>query len=248
MISRDTIIALAAKLQTSETNIAREYCQHLFLRALYQQKNSVKLCFKGGTAIRLVYKSPRFSEDLDFEHGEKTPYDFTKRDITMIENVLTDTVIAVGRTNVAVDIKEAAPTSGGYLMNVAFRLHGRPINIRTEFSLRGSKKTRGDLVIITSEFFPNYSVVALPRDLIISGKLTALLTRGKPRDFFDLYYILRANLLPVSQRTALHQALTLIPHDSAFFTKELTEFLPSGFHALLKDFPRLLRQEIERLL
>ncbi len=33
-----------------------------------------------------------------------------------------------------------------------------------------------------------------------------------------------------------------------FFTKELTEFLPSSFHGLLKDFPRLLRQEIKRFL
>ncbi|MEK7543657.1 MAG: nucleotidyl transferase AbiEii/AbiGii toxin family protein [Patescibacteria group bacterium] len=245
MISHDTIIALATKLQTSETNVAREYCQHLFLRALYQQKNSASLCFKGGTAIRLVYKSPRFSEDLDFEHVEKTPYDFTKHDIATIEDVLTDTVIAIGRTNIAVDVKGAAPTSGGYLANIVFRLHGRPIDIRTEFSLRSSKKTRGDLVIITSEFFPNYSLIALPRDLIMSGKLTALLSRKKPRDFFDLYYMLRANLLPVSQRTVLPRALALIPHDPAFFTKELTEFLPSGFHALLKDFPRLLRQEVK---
>ena len=66
MLSENSIKELAVKFQTSELNIAREYFQNLFLNSLYTQKNSEKLGFKGGTALRIVFNSPRFSEDLDF--------------------------------------------------------------------------------------------------------------------------------------------------------------------------------------
>ncbi len=246
MISRDTIIDLARKLQTSEINVTREYCQHMFLRAWYQQKQAGVLWFKGGTALRLAYKSPRFSEDLDFEHGKKTLHDFNRSDVKLIEDVLTETVGNIQNANVAVDIEEAKSTSGGYIAKIAFSLHEKRIDVLTEFSLRGSKKTSGEPIIITSDFFPNYSIVAVPRQQLVEGKLNALFTRKKPRDFFDLYYILRAGLLPLSQRNTLRRALPLIPQDPRFFTKELTEFLPAGFHLLLKNFPRLLKQEMSR--
>lgn len=45
----------------------RDYIQHLFLYLLYSasRREDVGLHFKGGTALRIVYHSPRFSEDLD---------------------------------------------------------------------------------------------------------------------------------------------------------------------------------------
>ena len=47
-------------------NALREYFQHLFLQELYQLAGSEQMLFKGGTALRIIYGSPRFSEDLDF--------------------------------------------------------------------------------------------------------------------------------------------------------------------------------------
>ena len=47
-------------------NIVREYFQHIFLGELYKLPDAEKLLFKGGTALRIIYGSPRFSEDLDF--------------------------------------------------------------------------------------------------------------------------------------------------------------------------------------
>jgi predicted nucleotidyltransferase component of viral defense system len=43
-----------------------ELLQLLLLDALYAQKNSEKIIFQGGTALRWVYNGQRFSEDLDF--------------------------------------------------------------------------------------------------------------------------------------------------------------------------------------
>ena len=56
----------AVKNQMQPQYIYREYCQNIFLSFLYQQKKSKQLLFKGGTALRIVYNSPRYSEDLDF--------------------------------------------------------------------------------------------------------------------------------------------------------------------------------------
>src|SRR3989338_3631770 len=67
MITQDAIKKLATQYRTSEfPNIVREYFQHLFLSQLYRLENSDNILFKGGTALRIIYGSPRFSEDLDF--------------------------------------------------------------------------------------------------------------------------------------------------------------------------------------
>lgn len=67
MITQDTIKKLATAHQTSEfPNIIREYFQHLFLSLLYRVEGAENILFKGGTALKIIYKSPRFSEDLDF--------------------------------------------------------------------------------------------------------------------------------------------------------------------------------------
>jgi predicted nucleotidyltransferase component of viral defense system len=66
MIETSVIRGLANRCQTTAENVVREYFQHLFLSAIYRKKGSEKLLFKGGTALRIVWHSPRFSEDLDF--------------------------------------------------------------------------------------------------------------------------------------------------------------------------------------
>lgn len=45
-----------------------EYLQYEFLDSLYKQAGAEKMSFIGGTAIRIIYNSRRFSEDLDFDN------------------------------------------------------------------------------------------------------------------------------------------------------------------------------------
>jgi predicted nucleotidyltransferase component of viral defense system len=47
-------------------NVAREYLQARILGALQRAGAMVPLAFHGGTALRFLYASPRYSEDLDF--------------------------------------------------------------------------------------------------------------------------------------------------------------------------------------
>ena len=67
MLAPDAIRALATQYHTTDyPNTVREYVQHLFLSAFYKREAATDFLFKGGTALRIVYGSPRFSEDLDF--------------------------------------------------------------------------------------------------------------------------------------------------------------------------------------
>ncbi len=66
MLDQDLILNLARKNQIAPEHIAREIYEILILRHLSQSPLLDSLIFKGGTALRLAYHSPRFSEDLDF--------------------------------------------------------------------------------------------------------------------------------------------------------------------------------------
>ena len=67
------IETLAKDYSIDTFSIIREYLQLLFLNYLYRQKESDKICFKGGTAIHFMFNSPRFSEDLDFSTSYSKP-------------------------------------------------------------------------------------------------------------------------------------------------------------------------------
>jgi predicted nucleotidyltransferase component of viral defense system len=112
MISADVITKLSRKYQTTELNVRREYVQHLFLAYFYQQPQAKAIFFKGGTALRIVYGSPRFSEDLDFSS--------TLHSREEIEEAVLHTLHAVEREGIKTDISESKDTSGGFwpLFNV----------------------------------------------------------------------------------------------------------------------------------
>ncbi len=53
-------------------NLAREYLQARLLGALQRAGAMIPLAFQGGTALRILYFAPRFSEDLDFALERQT--------------------------------------------------------------------------------------------------------------------------------------------------------------------------------
>ncbi|TSC74816.1 MAG: hypothetical protein G01um101433_990 [Parcubacteria group bacterium Gr01-1014_33] len=240
MLANETIIQLAAKIQTSEENIRREYFQHLFLSRLYKQEDAGKVYFKGGTALHLIYGDPRFSEDLDF--------DTEIRSIRTIEDMVTATLAAFEQEGIDTNLHEAKTTSGGYLSVVEFRAEGRTVPIQLELSLREGKKKEGSAAVVSSEFFPTYNVVQLSYELLIQGKLHALLERHKPRDYYDFYFLLRANLLPEKKRAVFEQVFALLQKEEANFNEELRRFLPKGHHMIIRDFKKTLEREIKRYL
>lgn len=239
MIAPETIKKLAVKHQTTELNILREYFQHLFLSYFYQQKESAKIYFKGGTALRIIYQSPRFSEDLDFSS--------TLKDVSVLEKIIIAALSEIEKEAVRNEIREAKKTSGGYLAIIDFFVENKIVSVQLEISFR-DKKMKGETIVVAADFLPPYTLAQLTLDQLVEEKIEALLSRQKPRDFYDLYFILRAGLLPVSRRDKLEEILKLLEKTSINFEKELKAFLPKSHRAIIRDFSNTLKRELKRFM
>lgn len=242
MINRQFIAELSTKLQTSEQNIAREYCQHVFLSYLYKKPKTENLLFKGGTALRIVFDSPRFSEDLDF-----SAKDLSVNEINiLIDEVLSDLNAEGIETERQVNPGTEGETSGGYFAIINLKLLEFDSEIKIQVSFRDKENLESNSALIQNDFIPPYTIVYLAERLFVGEKIKALLERAKPRDFFDLYFILRhpelARLIPKDIDNFKNKIFAIL--DNGWET-ELKVFLPTSHHPLLADFKERLVKEIE---
>lgn len=238
MINPESIRQLAVQQQTTEQNVAREYAQHLFLAWFYQQRGAHKVMFKGGTALRIVYHSPRFSEDLDF-----SGFGVSLREI---EDWIAETAGRMEQSGVLTSIQESKRTSGGYLGILEPAFADYHVRIVLEISLRRKEAPKGRGVLIASDLVPAYTVMPIPEEVLVEEKLQALLTRKKPRDFFDCYFMLRKGMIPPAKRRLLLQVKGALLDTRLNFKAELGDFLPRSHQTILSSFRQALLSELER--
>lgn len=238
MVEIEFLEKLAGKSRTTIDNIFREYVQHLFLNYFYQQKSSEKVLFKGGTALRIVFTSPRYSEDLDF-----SAFDITCEELESLwENVFWN----LAKEGLKVDILESKKTTGGCLAIFKTRLNELETEVHLEVSLRLERGIEGETVTVPGPFLPAFTVYTFPQKKLIAEKYKALLARSKPRDFFDLYFILRAGLaLPEMKKNEVEKAIEQL--DAGEIKRDLIRFLPKSMKPILKNFKENLKREVERV-
>jgi predicted nucleotidyltransferase component of viral defense system len=250
MIGPETFDRIARQEQTSVfPNIVREYVQHLFLTELYQLPGSEKLLFKGGTALRIVYNSPRFSEDLDFslfgvKSGEVKLF---------VENLFLNVLSKIESTGTHIEISNKSDaTSGGYFGLATIHTAGfAPISIEINVSSRERKDIQGEVDSITNNFVPTYTLYHLSQEEIVNEKIFgALRERKKPRDYYDLYFIMRKGMLSADQKRRLGEITAEIIDGSRQidFRGELGAFLPANQQAIVRDFTRMLEREMHNQL
>lgn len=181
-------------------NLSREYLQIYLLRLMHEAGASSKVAFIGGTALRLLYRMPRFSEDLDFSATPRGgPLD--------AEGLFRAMKRALELAGYAVTVK-AKPRPP--VVNAFFRFDGLPreggwttdprlgLSIKVEADLAPPSGAKVETTLI-QRFFP---VALVHHDLasLFAGKLHALLARPHPkgRDWFDLVWYLteQRGLLP----------------------------------------------------
>ncbi len=238
MVNREVIKRFAAEYQTTEINVARDYTQHLFLSAFYGQPESEQVLFKGGTALHIIFQSPRFSEDLDFS-GFRTH-------IKRLETLILNTIIEIQKNGLVVEIIESKKTAGGYLSTLHLAFSGYDIRVLFQVSLRKQNESKGEPALITSNFIPPYTLLMLPEKKLIEEKLAALLERSKPRDYFDLYFLLRRGLIQPEKRKVLKEVKNRLCKEKLSFEKELKDFLPRRQHTIIHNFQEVLLREISR--
>lgn len=239
MISEEIISDLITKYQTDIVNVRREYFQHLFLSYFYQQSKAENIFFKGGTNLKLLYKSPRFSEDLDFNSA------FIN--YQGIESVVLETLSQMEKENIKFSIEEGKPTTGGFLATISFKGFAEPIEIQIEISQREEEK-KGEVVAVTNDYVPTYNVVSVTEQQLVFEKIRALLERKKPRDFYDFYFILRSRLIIPQKKEVLPKVLKTLKESRANFEAELKQYLPKTHWLIIRNFKTTLEREINRFI
>lgn len=241
MLTQESLQEFTKRAQTNEKNVIREYIQHLCLSNLYKNKEAQDLFFKGGTSLKLIYQSPRFSEDLDFTARF--------RYFEPIEDMFLKTLGEIEKVGINISFKEAKPTTGGYLGLIHYELFDFIEDMKFEVSLRKKGKSEGEFTTIVCDFAPAYTLIHLSEKELVSEKIQALLDRGKPRDYYDLYFLLRhPSLNKFVDKRKLNKVRDNLDKVQTDFKRELSVLLPVSHHLILKNFKAVLKKEVERYL
>jgi predicted nucleotidyltransferase component of viral defense system len=203
----------ARELQIDQTQLVREYWEILVLKGLYDSPYGRKLIFKGGTALRLAYDSPRFSEDLDFS---LTSDPFKGGFSTLVKKII------VPFPELAIsDLEEKYYT---YLAEIKVTQNYLPFpfRIKIEISKRRVKSYQWKLHLLTSPVTPVMALgLVATLEQLYEDKLSCLKDRAKPKDLFDLWYI--------SQKLRKPYIPEKSPLRKAEIVRELRKYLPKTF-------------------
>ena len=153
---------------------------------LYMIKDIQGIYFKGGTALNKMFlEHARLSEDIDFTitRSEKevkdeifnvlAPSGFF-RDVTEEKNV-------DGFTRLIVEYKDDLGNDKIFV----------DLNKKAKLILPSETHTVNHFY---SPFIPEFSFRTIAKEELIAEKIRATITRNKPRDHFDVYKIIHANM------------------------------------------------------
>ncbi|MDP3027125.1 MAG: nucleotidyl transferase AbiEii/AbiGii toxin family protein [Nanoarchaeota archaeon] len=193
MLGYEELEDIARLKRLSLVNAEKDYLQELVLFSIYSNAGK-ELVFKGGTALYKIYKLNRFSEDLDFTLTKKL-------DIEKLANKIISDLMLL---NIKVSIKEIKEYRNE--INVRLLLKGPlykgskerqcfiPLNIsKREQTLEPKKES---LISLYKEI-PNFDIFIMSEQEILAEKIRAIFTRQKPRDIYDLWFLLiKKNIIP----------------------------------------------------
>ena len=190
MITADFLDKKAAVSQIDRYTIIREYVQLLFLRYFYEEKvNHLKSFFKGGTALRFLFGSFRFSEDLDF-----TCVGSMKKISSCLKDILPKLERESGFAILVKDEKLFEEVGVAYrLVCQPNELIRQPLGIRLDFSFREKPREPEVSAVAVADYpiSPFPLVTHLSKKEILTEKIRAILVRETPRDLFDLWFLLK---------------------------------------------------------
>lgn len=183
-------------------HVAREFVQLEVLRRLSESSLRRILCFKGGTALHLVFNMDRYSEDLDF--SLTTPTD-PKEILSSVLRILKEEEItdqAIKRKTILIEMRQPFV----------------PQNFRVKLEINTDNIVPAELRTLYSEYVPaSFTLQIMRTDHLIAQKIRAFLERKKGRDLHDLWFILKTRL---NIDTPLFSQLTKIPEKDVLSTIE----------------------------
>lgn len=192
MLTRTQIQRLAQRNHIGIQAQERDYLQHLLLMLFYARSQA--LIFKGGTALRLVYRGARYSEDLDFSaliSGE--PVAAPVR-IAALRGLWQAVVADLRDFGAEGELRNVWEGEVGFSFDVSYEgplYDGRDRSkgkVRVDVSLRGEPAaTRRELVRSEYDDVRPFVITVLSPEHLLAEKVRALLVRAKPRDLYDVW-------------------------------------------------------------
>ncbi|MDD3819487.1 MAG: nucleotidyl transferase AbiEii/AbiGii toxin family protein [Actinomycetota bacterium] len=212
---------LQRKLGISQEQIVREEYEMIILKQLFESEIGKSFVFKGGTALRLAYGSPRFSEDLDFSIIE----DFSK---AKIDNIFK----AVEKQYKTVKLEEALQKTYTYfgLFRIKEDFLNQTFSIKFEASIRPAdleKDKDYNLVVLNSKV-TSLTVLAQVMSLERIKQEKKTIQPPRIRDIFDLWFI--------AQKQGRTIPMDFGKIDRKVVRRDLFKFLPEKDKGLIEKW------------
>ncbi len=219
MITKTELDKTAEQKHLSLRNAEKDYLLELILFNLTDFRRI--LVFKGGTALYKFYNLNRFSEDLDF-------------DIAGIQFNLDALIKRVLRGFELTGMQRTLYVTNEYRneINIKFTVRG-PLydgskNSMSRVTLNLSRRERpiamsNKLLIASYAEIPSFEVTVLDTKEIAAEKIRCIMTREKPRDIYDLWYLSKRetpiDLSLINKKLKLYQLV----FDKALFHEKLQQ-------------------------
>ncbi len=192
--------------------LLREYLQHKILALVFRSDFATKFAFLGGTCLRLVHQSNRFSEDLDFDN-----FDLSQAEFAQVAEIIQQ---GLEREGFQVEMENVFRGAYHCYIKFPFLLH--------QTGLSGHREAKILIQLDTEpqqfEFQPeNYllnkfdvfaNIRTTPIDLLLAQKIAAFCQRKQPkgRDMYDITFLCartRPNYAYLEKELAIQTATDL---------------------------------------
>lgn len=191
MITKTELNKVAEQKHLSLQNTEKDYLLELILFNLTDFHRS--LVFKGGTALYKFYNLNRFSEYLDFDISGK------QIDINPLTKKILRGFELTGMQRTLIETKPH-----GNEINIHFFVRG-PLydgskNSMSRVTINLSKRERpifisNKLLVTSYPEIPSFEVNVLDAKEIAAEKIRCIMTREKPRDIYDLWFLYKRKIL-----------------------------------------------------
>jgi len=205
------------ELKININQIAREYWEMLILKELTESPLGEKIIFIGGTALRLAYNSPRFSDDLDFYLKKKISFNDFK---TIIKDIA---------KKYNLEISDLQNKKFTFLAEFKIKEDFLSLPFSLKIEIRKKILKKGFELRILNSPISNFNVLLFVLDLetIKKFKTLAFKNRKEPRDLFDLWFI--------SQKLKEQFKKPKIKIDKKATKQILNKYLPVSYHKIIDD-------------
>lgn len=197
-------------------NRIREYIQKYLLYILFKKKIYKELVFTGGTALRIIHKIKRFSEDLDFSLSAKSRgIDFEDMLKVLKKELQLSGYSPEIKYSGDKTVKSAFFKFQGLLFDCGVSSHNdEKISVKIEVDTNPPAGGKEEVILCNSVFM--FYILHYDLSSLFAGKLHAVFFREytKGRDWYDLlWYLSKYNLTPnfVMLNNAIKQTSTEYP-------------------------------------